>query len=222
MLPIKSPKYYEYQINDKVIEFRAWKTIDEKEFLILKENKENITERDIYEYLIKPCLKDPSIPLTFGERQMLIIEIRKKSYGDNVDIRYVCSECGKYNESQLSLSSMITYHPYNFSPVTVNGITVTFKPFTEEIEEKDLVELNFKKFVRHVDTIAYDNKVYNDFTFDEACNFFNNLDASIFDKMFEALSKQIENITYDATATCFSCKHVQQIDLGDIPNLFPW
>jgi hypothetical protein len=224
MLPKIQPTYYDFEINGKIVEFRAWKTKDEKEFLILQTTKDEISDEDLYNSLVKPCLKNPDIKLTEGEKQMLMIEIRKKSFGDSIDVQFTCGNCKKYNETKMKLSDIVKYTPYRFEKITKNGISISFRNEIDvsKLPKNSVAEYNFSKFVMHVETITIDNEVHRDFSFDEAFSFFDELEAETFDYFFNEYSKQLEDVSYHSVEKCMFCKTEQDIGLGDIPNLFPW
>jgi hypothetical protein len=224
MLPKAETRYYDYEINGKIIEFRAWKTKDEKEFLVMQASKDEMSDQDIFEFLVKPCLKDPSIALTEGEKQLVMLEIRKRSFGESVDVQYICGSCKKYNESKLHIDKIVSYKPFTLEPVTKDGITVNFK---DTINTKLLLglegsDLNYKRFLLHVASLTIDNQVYKDFSLDELGEYFDDLDAATFDYFFAELQEQMERVTYGSTVRCLFCGTEQDIGLGDLPNLFPW
>lgn len=224
MLPKIEMTYYDFEINGKLIEFRAWKTKDEKEFLILQTTKDDINDEDLFNTLVKPCLKDPTIKLTEGEKQMLMIEIRKRSFGDTIDVQFTCGHCKRYNETKMKLSDIVKYTPYKFGTITKNGISLTFHNVIDvtKIPTDNVADYNFSKFVLHIESISINNEIHKDFTYQEAFDFFDDLDAEVFDYFFAEYSKQLENVTYNSVEKCMFCKTEQDIGLGDIPNLFPW
>ena len=90
MLKVVETFPYEIRLGQKVIKFRSWKTKDEKAYLILTESKDEITDEDLYETLILPCLEDKNLYLTNAELQKVIIEIRKKSLGESFEVKFIC------------------------------------------------------------------------------------------------------------------------------------
>jgi hypothetical protein len=224
MLPKQEIKYYDFEINGKQVEFRQWKTKDEKEFLILKENSEELSDEDIFKSLVIPCLKDPSQKLTEGEKQMVMLEIRKKSLGESLDIQFTCGKCSKYNEIKIKLSDIVKYKPFKLEQVTKNDISITFKDVIDvtKLFSDNLTSYNFSKFVMHVDTVTINNEVYKADSFEDTYEFFDNMDVELFDFFYEKLASQAETINYEAKSKCIFCQSEQDIGLGDIPNLFPW
>jgi hypothetical protein len=224
MLPKAETRYYDYEINAKSIEFRAWKTKDEKEFLVMQASKDEMTDQDIFEILVKPCLKDPTVSLTEGEKQLVMLEIRKRSFGESVDVQYMCGACKKYNETKLNINKIVSYKPFKLEAVSKDGIVVNFKD-TININLLKGFEgstLNYQRFLLHVASLTIDNQVYKDFSIEELGEYFDNLEAETFDYFFAELQEQMEQVTYGSTVKCMFCNAEQDIGLGDLPNLFPW
>jgi hypothetical protein len=224
MLPKTEARYYDFEVNGKTVEFRAWKTRDEKEFLIIQESGNKLTDNDIFDVLVKPCLKNKDIQLTDGEKQLVMLEIRKKSFGDSLEVRYECGECGKYNEGKINIDKIVHYKPFSLKPVTKDGITLTFKDTINNnlLKGLEASDLNYMKFVLHVSSIAKDQQVYKDFTVDEAKEFFDELEAETFDFFFAELQEQVETVDFSSEVKCMFCGEKQEIGLGNLPNLFPW
>jgi hypothetical protein len=224
MLPKTETRYYDYEINGKTIEFRAWKTKDEKEYLIMQASKDEMSDQDIFEILVKPCLKDPNISLTEGEKQLVMLEIRKRSFGESVDVQFLCGSCKKYNETKLNINEIVKYKPFKLEAITKDGITVNFK---DTINIKLLngfegTKLNYQRFLLHIASLTIDNQVYKDFNLEELGEYFDNIDAETFDYFFAELQEQMEQVTYGGKVKCMFCNVEQDIGLGDLPNLFPW
>lgn len=224
MLPKFDEKFYEYEINNKVIKYKPWKTKDEKEFLIFQQSTEDESFDKLYDIMVAPCIETTE-ELTYGEKQMLLIEIRKKSYGEAVEFSFTCGKCKTYNDVQMNISDVVTYKRGEFEPLTFEGIVITLKsPTTSKISDDNLsnVDKDFNTFVNHVDTVTKDGEVYKDFTFAEISEFFEQMPSKMFDYFFREYTKKVEGITYYAEGECINCKTKQNLNISKIPNFFPW
>ena len=222
MLPKFENKQYEFNINGKTIKFRPWKTKDEREFLILKESEGEVTFNQLYKSMALPCIEYDG-ELTQGEKQMILFEIRKKSYGESVDFNFTCGDCGSYNEAKFNIKDIVKYSPSDFKPQIKDGFTVTYKdPGDFDLTDVKEFDIEYYSFLYHIDTITYDNEVHKDFTIEELSEFFDDMPAELFDFFYSGFVTRIETIEYTAKSTCLNCKKEQDLEISQIPNLFPW
>lgn len=71
--------------------------------------------------------------LFIGDRDFLVMEIRKASLGDKVNSKLKCGECGEYNQLTVDLSRDVTIKPLDEKNFTVLSDSITF-----EIKNKEL------------------------------------------------------------------------------------
>jgi hypothetical protein len=232
---IYEPKYTKFILNSKEIFYRPWNTLDEKNYLLLNEDKDNITEEDLYEILIKPCIKNPEkLKLTLNERKILMIEIRKKSLGSTFNMKYNCGKCKKVNEITCSLDSVIKYKKLESKEILVTdedtGTEYIFK-INEPVSSNLLKRLNsntsssidylFTELLVHIEYIVI-NSIKNDtFTYDELKDFMDSLPSNMFDKIFSEFQKCKETLRFEVEHYCLMCNNKNTVDLEGIPG-FLW
>lgn len=227
MALVPSYHYYKCIINTKEIYFRPWTTKDEKAYLIAVESGEEISSDFMYENLIKPCLKE-DIELSDIEKQLLMIEIRKKSIGSTFSINYTCSSstCNKVNEIEVELDSVVNYKENDYKDVKIDNMIFSFREPTKNLKKKletsnSNVETNFINLLIHIKEIEIDSKLENTFTFEELQEFVESLPSKQFDYLYSEFSKMKGFLEFSFTDNCLFCGSPNRIDLDKIPN-FLW
>jgi len=228
--------YNTLDINNKKIEYRAWNTKDEKNYLIAIEDtkEEDITDDLIYDILIKPCLKNPDIVLTPDEQKYLMIEIRKKSLGSTFPMRYNCNKCGTLNDIEIRLDDVISFKEQSFKEIIIqdqdNDITLKVlfnEPKTNNLikkiqEAKTNTEKNYIDFLIHIQEININNETHKDFSFEELDNFISTLPTYVFDELLNSFLNSKSKLSINNyESKCLICNEENIIKIEEIPN-FLW
>lgn len=214
-------------IGDKEFKFRPWTTKNEKDYLIAVESEENITDKILYDILIRPCLEDPDVNLTTNEQKMLIIEIRKKSLGSTFPMRYACTSCNQVNDIDVNFDSIVKFKPDDFYNVTIDGIIFEFGNILSENLKSKLdnvsskVEYAFIEFLLHIHSITIAGVKEDTFTYDELKDYVESLPTQIFDEAFTEFNKMKSDLTFELNTFCLACNAENEVDFGHIPN-FLW
>jgi len=225
MIPRKEIRLFETELNGKLIKYRPWKTKEEKEYLVLSEIEDEMPLEKLYNAMVLPCLENPEIELSSIEKEVLMVKIRQKSVGESIEFSYKCvnEECNKVAESEIQIEDMYQYTPSLLDSVTFDEITVTFKKtIPDDTNEYNAKEQLFMEFVNAVESITIDNEVYKDFTLAEIADYFDDMEAMDFDKFYGYYHENKESILYYAEAECLFCGTLQNINIDQIPNFFPW
>jgi len=193
-----------FDIGTKTIKFRPWTTKDEKEYLMYIKDidsdgnqiQTDKLEEQIFELLLKPCLKDPNIILTIEEKRILLIEMRKISIGDTINIQSVCTnpECSSVNQYEINFDEIVEFKPFKGGEVKVEDIVITFGDVkTENLIKRvqdapNKIEKIFNDLLVHITAI---NIAGNDekFSFEELKDFIDSLPSSMYSEISNKYSE---------------------------------
>jgi len=222
---------HKVKLSSQVVYFKPWTTKNEKDYLILKESLpegETITEQDLYECLIEPCIKPQSkkIVLDDIDKKMLMIEIRKISIGDTFQIERLCKnpKCGQYLEFDVKLSDVVKFKARTLKKITSQQCEIELqKPrSTKRIDEaKTKVEKAYVEFILSVKGVDFNGEYNNTFTFDECYEFINSLPSKEFDELYDQFKEQKGSLHISGDFKCIFCGEEHNIEFSSIPN-FLW
>ena len=215
------------KIGDRTFKFRPWTTKNEKEYLIVVESEEDITDEKLFNILIRPCLEDPEVALSDNEQKMLMIEIRKKSLGSSFPMRYVCKKCKQVNDLDVEFDKIIEFKPDNFSPIKIQNLVFNIGPIiskkaSERLgEQESNIEYAFIDFLLHIHSIEIDGEIEDTFTFDELNDFIEDLPTYIFDDAYKQFQKMKSSLEFGLKTYCMICNEENNVEFDHIPN-FLW
>jgi len=215
-------------IGGKEIKFRPWNTKDEKDYLIATESKDVVTDEELFELLVRPCLENPNISLTPNEKKLLMIEIRKKSIGPEFPVRYKCIKCKQVNEIQVPFDKVVKYTESNFRSIKKENLVFNFtENMSESLKarrdnEENKIEKAFIDFLIHIKSIEIDGRLEDMFTFDELREFVESLPSYIFDDVFAQFQEMKGSLTFELTTYCAMCNTENKIDFNEGLPGFLW
>ena len=215
------------KIGDKEYKFKPWNTKNEKDYLIAVESETDITDKILFDILIRPCLEEENLILTNNEQKMLIIEIRKKSLGTTFPMRYACSKCGQVNDIDVSFDDIINYTPDNFKDITSENLVFSFGNIVSENLKTKLdntktnIDYAFIDFLLHIHSITVDGEVEDTFTFDELVDFVENIPTNIFDEVYKEFQGMKSKLDFELKSKCLVCEEENEVDFEHIPG-FLW
>lgn len=212
-------KYFEVNLGHKVVHVRKWKAKDRKAFKkLVKADKE--IGLALMDTLVKSCIQEKNIVLSFNELQYLFVKIRALSLGEFVDFSWKCS-CGNENTEKIDINSVnrFSFKPWN---------TIKTENVTIELQDAPNVDFYNKKIKSddYDDTweLAFRVKSINEnisLSFDEVVNFIDDLDIDEADEVFEQFCEMEFNIDNTKDLTCKSCSKVTTFEFDEIPEFFP-
>ncbi|MHB8098006.1 MAG: T4 family baseplate hub assembly chaperone [Sulfuricurvum sp.] len=219
-------------IGEKEFEIEIWTAKNQREYLsLIEKKKENTTDKDIFDTLIKSCIiKGSEYLLTPSEQKYLLVEIRKESLGDTIKEKdHECPKCKELHNIEVKYDDVTEYRPANYSAMTVDDVTITFAELdAKKSKERDklntkegLVNYVFDDFLLHIEKIEMDGEVYDKFTLAELREFSNSLPSKIFEEFFEGYQKMVDSLDIKFNDSCPHCGEVQEISYDSIPN-FLW
>jgi hypothetical protein len=226
-LPKLENKYVKIKVGEQEIEIKAWRTKDEKAYLIYKEQAD-LDEKAVFDILIKPCIKDvEKYNFTSNEEIYIMTKIREISLGTGITLNFTCPHCEKFQDQEISLNDIIKYTPANYHNVKIQDYEFVFTKnnspkFKERIAAAEsIVEAEFVSLVMSISEIKIDKKTYDTFTFTELYDFINDLSTDIFDELYAEYTEMVDSLTMDYEVKCLFCDKVNKGSLERIPG-FLW
>jgi len=219
-------------IGEKNFEIEIWTAKNQREYLsLIEKKKENTTDKDIFDTLIKSCIiTGGEYLLTPSEQKYLLVEIRKESLGDTIKEKdHECPKCKAKYDIEVKYDDVTTYRPSSFSSITVDDVTITFGELdVKKSKERDklntkegLVNYVFDDFLLHIEKIEMDGEVYDKFTLNELREFSNSLPSKIFEGFFDAYQEMVDSLDIKFVSSCAECGEQENISYDSIPN-FLW
>ena len=226
-LPKLENKWVEIKVGSRTLEIKAWKTKEEKAYLIYKEQAE-LDEHSVFDILLRPCIKDSDkYNFTSNEEIYIMTKIREISMGNDITLNFTCTECDKFQDREISLNDIVIYTPENYYNVKIDDYEFIFnKNDSPKFKERVLkagsqVEQEFVALVMSITEIKIKKVVYDTFTFDELYEFINDLDTNTFDKLYAEYAKMVDSLTMNYKINCLFCDTVNENSLERIPG-FLW
>jgi len=219
---------YEYvsKIGEKEIKFRQWTAKEERQYLkLLEKQEDNITDKMLYDILIKPCIEDKNIVLSGVEQKKLLIDIRIESISEFLEDTHTCKKCNAEDEIKVKLKDIMNYKPSNYGTIDSHDIKVTFGELKSNKDKEKLslknglVEYIYQDFLLHIHSIEKDGEVYDKLTKREIQDFIDSLPTKVFDDIFDAYQKMVDELDIEYKWICPSCGEEETIDYTYIPNL---
>jgi hypothetical protein len=219
---------YEAVIGDKKIKFKQWTAKDERKYLMAMENeKTEVTDKLIFELLIKPCVEDKEIVLSVSEQKYLLIEIRKVSISDSFIDSIKCEECDEVTEVSIKIDDIISYEKAKYEKVKVDtfefdlGAIRTNKEKDRLNLDKGIINYVFTDFLLHIHSIDIDGDLNDKFSFKELEKFMDSLPSKVFDEVFEKYQELTDSLELKYEFVCPSCNTKEIKDYTNIPG-FLW
>lgn len=226
MLPVIEDVYHDIEVNGNKLKVKAWKTKDEKNYLIAKESGD-FDEDAIFDVLIKPCIKEAEkYNFTDNEKLYIMTKIREFSLGTDIEIAFTCPVCSSYQDIELDLSEIVQYKKESYKDVKINDYLFKFKKsnsskIKERTKGKSSVEKDFINMVSSIYEIKINEELYDAFTFDELYEFIENLDTITFNELYSEYFNMVDSISFEYETECLICKAKIKDTLSSIPN-FLW
>ena len=216
------------KIGDKEISFKPWTAKEERTYLqALEDEKVEVTDKLIFDILIKPAIKEKNIVLSVQEQKLLMIEIRKESIAKDFQDEITCKECEEKTITNIDIDSIISYEKSDYKPVKVENMIFNLDEIkTNKSKEKlnldkGIINYIFTDFLLHIQSIEIDGELQEGFSHKELEEFMDSLPTKIFDEVFEQYQKMTDSLEMKYEFTCPHCKAKETIDYTNIPN-FLW
>ncbi len=219
-------------IGSREIKFTAWTAKHERLYLSLVEDKkDSISDEDIYNTLIKPCLilkkDEKDIVLSTNEQKLILIKIREKSIGETIEDKHECKHCGVETDIKVKLDDIVTYKESNYKLFEYEGLKITLGDINSNKDKKRLkiddgaVAYVFTDFLLHIQKVEMDDDIHENISFMDKKSFIDTLPTMIFDKLFESYQTMVDTLNIEYKWKCPKCKKEEDIDYNQIPG-FLW
>lgn len=238
MLPKLTHPSYEVKIpsNKKTYTFRPY-TVREQKILLMLQDSESVDEltKSISD-LIESCSTNnfSTKNLTYFDIEYLFLKIRSKSVGETSNLSFKCNNlinediCGHVNKIEVTLEDV----EVDFSKSLPKEITIKDNlilklrypniksaKFLEEYNISRNLDLLINAISEDLESIADENKVYDEFTNEELQEFLLNLDLNVFKSILEfylSTPKLTKVINY----RCAKCAYEEEITLSGLSDFF--
>jgi hypothetical protein len=220
--------YNTTHIGKKEINYLKWTAKTEREYIKLIETKgEDTTDKDIYDILIAPNIKEKDLVLSTNEQKLLLITLRRESFNKYLQDRIKCSECSNEQEIKADLNEICSFKEHSFKEIVSQDLKVKFSPLKRNEDKSDIMlgstvtEFLFSNFLVHVESITMNEETHTDLSFDDKWEFFDSLPVEIFDELFEAYLEMQDELVISVPFKCEKCSHEENLRYEQIPN-FLW
>jgi hypothetical protein len=220
------------QIGEKEIKFKAWTAKEERKYLTTMENeKTKVTDKLIFDILIRPCIENKDIVLSVSEQKLLLIEIRKESIGETFTDSIECTECGEKTEKVILIEDIVSYEVSKYEPIEISLDENKFKFLLDDIKtnkdkerlvfDNGIVTYIFTDFLLHIKSVDINGELNEKFSFKELEQFMDSLPTKVFDEVFSEYQKMVDSLDLTYEFTCPKCNTTEKLDYTNIPN-FLW
>ena len=234
---IDVPTYnLELPVSKKKIKFRPFLVKEQKNLLMAMEGNDSETIHNAVRDVINNCtLSDINIDeLPIIDIEYYFLQLRAKSVGEIVDLRYRCNnevegkECGNIMETKYDLNNIKVQQEEQVSPeIQLNErLTVKFKypqfgMVKSSMMYDDVADLTFNLIAQSIDWVFDGEQYYygHEQTTQELLEFIESLNQEQFqkiEKFFENLPKLHENIDMK----CKKCGFEHKIEVEGLESFF--
>jgi len=159
----------------------------------------------------------------------LLTELKKISYGENIELMYQCPKCRYQGEITVNLSEDVKYKPFDTRPIVINPhIEIECYPLPFEVEIQleeqygdNLVDFNFNYLVKSIVKIKIDGEEIEDFTEEDVKEFLENLDTKDFEKLIEEFTERLGYFTIEKEVVCEHCSNKFVAEIARFEDFLP-
>jgi len=230
-LPIVDVPKYSVTIpsTEESVVYRPYLVKEEKILMIAmeSENQEQVM-RAVKEVIAACTFNKVNVDnLTVFDMEYVFLKLRSKSVGEVSKIGVKCGECSTLNDIEIQLDTLEVSKPTEDKSVVMITDTIGVKLRYPTVKDANLLakysgtEAAIKTIVACIDNIFDDEKVYpaKDSTPKELEQFLDSLNAEQFKKM-QSFFETMPSLSHDATFTCSSCGHQNELLIKGLANFF--
>jgi len=230
-LPIVDVPKYSVTIpsTEESVVYRPYLVKEEKILMIAmeSENQEQVM-RAVKEVIAACTFNKVNVDnLTVFDMEYVFLKLRSKSVGEVSKIGVKCGECSTLNDIEIQLDALEVSKPTEDKSVVMITDTIGVKLRYPTVKDANLLakysgtEAAIKTIVACIDNIFDDEKVYpaKDSTPKELEQFLDSLNAEQFKKM-QSFFETMPSLSHDATFTCSSCGHQNELLIKGLANFF--
>ena len=230
-LPIVDVPKYSVTIpsTEESVVYRPYLVKEEKILMIAmeSENQEQVM-RAVKEVIAACTFNKVNVDnLTVFDMEYVFLKLRSKSVGEVSKIGVKCGECSTLNDIEIQLDTLEVSKPTEDKSVVMITDKIGVKLRYPTVKDANLLvkysgtEAAIKTIVACIDNIFDDDKVYpaKDSTPKELEQFLDSLNAEQFKKM-QSFFETMPSLSHDATFTCSSCGHQNELLIKGLANFF--
>ena len=192
----------------KTKKFRPFLVKEEKILLLAQQGNDSDLLDAITQIINNCCLEDLNISsLASFDLEYIFLKLRARSVNNLVELKYKDKEDDKIYTFEVDLDNIdITYDENHTNKIKINDqYTILMKypgiDLPDEIKTVSQDDVFYKMIVSCIDKIYNENEIFlmNEYSFEEAKNFIDNLDVPTFEKIqnfFSTMPKLLHRLEY--------------------------
>jgi hypothetical protein len=192
----------------KTKKFRPFLVKEEKILLLAQQGNDSDLLDAITQIINNCCLEDLNISsLASFDLEYIFLKLRARSVNNLVELKYKDKEDDKIYTFEVDLDNIdITYDENHTNKIKINDqYTILMKypgiDLPDEIKTVSQDDVFYKMIVSCIDKIYNKNEIFlmNEYSFEEAKNFIDNLDVPTFEKIqnfFSTMPKLLHRLEY--------------------------
>lgn len=192
----------------KTKKFRPFLVKEEKILLLAQQGNDSDLLDAITQIINNCCLEDLNISsLASFDLEYIFLKLRARSVNNLVELKYRDKEDDKIYAFEVDLDNIdITYDENHTNKIKINDqYTILMKypgiDLPDEIKTVSQDDVFYKMIVSCIDKIYNENEIFlmNEYSFEEAKNFIDNLDVPTFEKIqnfFSTMPKLLHRLEY--------------------------
>ena len=235
---LEVPTYeLELPLSKKKIKFRPFLVKEQKNLLMAMESGDANTIQNNVRDILDVCTLTPGIDvdeLPIIDIEYYFLQLRAKSVGELVDLRYRCNndvegkECGNIMETKYDLNNIKVQQEEQVSPeIQLNErLTVKFKypqfgMVKNAMKYDDEVDLTFHMIAQSIESVFDGDQYYyaKEQTTEELMEFVESLNQEQFSKI-EKFFENLPKLKKTLDITCKKCGYQHHIDIEGIESFF--
>lgn len=192
----------------KTKKFRPFLVKEEKILLLAQQGNDSDLLDAITQIINNCCLEDLNISsLASFDLEYIFLKLRARSVNNLVELKYRDKEDDKIYAFEVDLDNIdITYNENHTNKIKINDqYTILMKypgiDLPDEIKTVSQDDVFYKMIISCIDKIYNENEIFlmNEYSFEEAKNFIDNLDVPTFEKIqnfFSTMPKLLHRLEY--------------------------
>jgi len=205
------------KVGNRNLTIRKWKGKDKKAFInSLKE--ENINEEDVMNALVYDSIEEENVILSSDEFKYVLSRIRAYSLGEEINVEFMCGECGEIHTQTFELKNLLKYEFKPLKEIKIPGAHIKFG----EIANKELYISKIKEdedydFLLRISEINENNT----FTLNELEMIIDDLDIDVLTEVMTIWEESKFKLDDVGLVKCPNCGDEVYYQFDEIPGFFP-
>jgi len=208
---IQKKEKFNIKIGSKEINYIKWTGKHQRDYLIaLEKSKEtDVTDKMIFDSLIKPCIDEKNIVLSQNEQRLLLIDMRKKGIGETFEDEIECPICKNKKKVKLKLDDIIKeFKESKWDVIEKDDIKITIGEIKSNKDKDILIPSNgaikyvFNDFFLHIKSIEYNGEVHEVKNIKIVDKFFQDMPSDVSMYFFQEYEKMTDKLVLEYDFIC--------------------